>query len=131
MIDHVDVLTAAVALGAADPVEVARVEEHVLDCAICRSELDRMNEIAGQLPLALDPVDAPEGLKWRILEAARDQPQVLRAMVPEPQPVASPVPSRRPTRSRVRFNTMSLLAAAAVVLFAVGLTVGNLVRQSP
>lgn len=131
MIDHVDVLTAAVALGAADPEEAARVEKHVQECAICRSELDRMNEIAAHLPLALDPIPVPHGLKGRILSAARDQPQPLPARAPEPQPVSSPVPLRPPTRSRVRFNTMSLLAAAAVVLFAVGLTVGDLVRQSP
>ncbi|OXM15431.1 anti-sigma factor [Paenibacillus herberti] len=65
------------ALGMLDGGERVRMETHVQDCAECRQELGRLQELLGLLPLAAEQVDPPEGMKKRVLDA------VLRGSAPE------------------------------------------------
>ncbi|SDT32261.1 Putative zinc-finger [Paenibacillaceae bacterium GAS479] len=65
------------ALGMLDGGERVRMETHVQDCAECKQELDRLQELLGLLPLAAEQVDPPEGMKKRVLNA------VLRGPAPE------------------------------------------------
>ena len=63
-------LLAPVALGAADPTEIARVEAHAARCAICREELENLR--AGVAMLAADvPQEEPSPrLKASLIEPA-------------------------------------------------------------
>jgi anti-sigma-K factor RskA len=148
VIDHVLEDVPAYAVGALDRAELARMEEHLRECAGCRAEVYSASEVAASIPLALDRVEPGPELKSRILAAARvepAQPEGLDALkndnaalrapsqtqsdVPA-SPSAQPLPFRRTPRSRAPFYAVSLLAAAAVVVFALGATLGHLLQPS-
>lgn len=67
-------LIAAVALGAATPEEVSRVERHAATCVVCSEELDSLRQTAAQLALAAPRHAPPPDLKKRVMrEVARDR----------------------------------------------------------
>ncbi len=64
-------LLAAVALDAADPDEVAAVEEHARTCRECHEELAGLRAAAGLLALAHDELEPPPGIRDRLMDAVR------------------------------------------------------------
>jgi anti-sigma factor RsiW len=64
---------AAYALDALDDDERRAYEAHLAGCEQCRAELAGLTDTAGALGLAADAVDPPQGLRGRILDAARDE----------------------------------------------------------
>jgi anti-sigma factor RsiW len=64
---------AAYALDALDDDERQAYEAHLAGCEQCRADLAGLTDTAGALGLAADAADPPEGLRGRILDAARDE----------------------------------------------------------
>jgi anti-sigma-K factor RskA len=83
--DHnrVEELLAGHALGVLDPDDSALVEralvEHVPECTRCRRALGGFEALAGDLALAAAPAVPPDGLRRRVLWAARRPPGRARA----------------------------------------------------
>ncbi|GAB6992062.1 anti-sigma factor domain-containing protein [Paenibacillus pini] len=55
------------AIGGLDPAETAEFEEHLQTCAACQELVQELREVVGLLPLAVEDVQPPEGMKARIL----------------------------------------------------------------
>ncbi len=64
-------LIAPVALGAAEPHEVARVEAHAAECAVCREELGSLRAGADVLGVAVPQMDPPPDLKASLMATVR------------------------------------------------------------
>ena len=105
-------------LGGLDDGDTDRLDAHLLDCAECRSELDR-----------LAPV--PELLQ-RLPEAQREDSEsgpiaLVASAKPSPERIESLLRKMRDERSREnRLARVRWLAAAAVVLIAAAIGVGVL-----
>lgn len=117
-------LLAAVALGAADPTETARVETHAARCAICREELEALR--AGASVLAVDvPQHVPSpALRESLMSTVRAE-AAQRAAEAEAQATPAPAPrapARRPWRRWLTPGPAIAVACTALVLL-VGLTV--------
>ena len=103
--DDVHELIAAYAIGALEPDEEARYEDHLARCATCREELTSFRDTAGFLAYGAQPVDPPPGLRERILEQARaERPNVVPL---------------RPRRPNVMWASAAALAACAAVALAI------------
>ena len=98
-------LTAAYALDALDADERSAYERHLADCDQCRADLRDLGGTVGALSLATEGPAPPDGLRERILVAAREEG-------------SSNVVAIRPRRSRVH------VAVAAAAVAAVGLAIG-------
>jgi anti-sigma-K factor RskA len=111
-------LISAHALDALDEREARLVEEHVVECAECASELDTLREVAGALAFAAPDAPPPPGLRDRILASAAPS-------------VEAPAPVRtRPVRARRRMGLpwrgLAIgLGAASVALAAVALVLAG------
>jgi anti-sigma-K factor RskA len=68
--DEVDDLVAAFSLGAVSDVEGALVRSHLPDCPECQATLLRMTEVVAVLPLSLEEIAPPDGLRERLLASA-------------------------------------------------------------
>jgi anti-sigma-K factor RskA len=99
-------LTAGYALDALDPDEREEYERHLAGCAQCQEELAAFWEVTGALALASDGPAPPPGLRERILDAARAEPQT--------------VVSLDEARKRRRPPVLTAVAAIAAVV-AIGL----------
>jgi anti-sigma-K factor RskA len=64
-------ILAAHALGALDPEEATRVEEHLEGCAECRAELEEWRDTASALAFTASPAEPSPTLRSRILETVR------------------------------------------------------------
>ncbi|MDQ6781602.1 MAG: anti-sigma factor [Candidatus Eremiobacteraeota bacterium] len=58
-------------LGAVSDEEARRIEAHARECAACREDIRQLRDVSGVLPLASPQMDAPAGLKAKILAAAQ------------------------------------------------------------
>lgn len=109
------------ALQALNADQAAQVRAHLQDgCRACTAELAEIEAVLAELPLSLDPVAPPAGLRTRLQERVRatsEQPRLQSA--PPPQ---SPPPSRR------RW-VEPLIAAAAAAAITAGVFWGKLDRQ--
>lgn len=68
---HVDDLLPGYALGCLDAQEERQVIEHLAECARCRAELERYDQVAADLPLAVAMSEPAPELKQRLLSRAR------------------------------------------------------------
>ena len=118
-------LLAPVALGAADPTEIARVEAHASRCALCREELENLR--AGVAMLAVDvPQEEPSPrLKASLMSTVRAEAAERAAAAEEASP-----PSRTPVPAASGWSWRRLLTpgpaiaiACSLVVLLVGLTV--------
>jgi Anti-sigma-K factor rskA/Putative zinc-finger len=100
-------LTAGYALDALDPDERRAYEAHLAECERCQEELGSFWETTQALAVAAYSPAPSDGLRDRILAAARAEPQNV-------------VPFE-PRRSRVAPVLGAVAAVAAVVALAVGL----------
>lgn len=74
---HVIDLIPAYALDCLDEVETNAVAAHLAGCASCRQELQRYQQLADLLPLALVQTDPPPSVKNKLMEnATRTQPPI-------------------------------------------------------
>ncbi|MHB8510241.1 MAG: anti-sigma factor [Candidatus Dormibacteria bacterium] len=103
--------SASFALGLLERDEDAEVRAHVAGCDPCRRAIDEMVEVVGVLPLSLDPVAPPAGLRERILAAATAEPGLPARIVQLP---------RKPVHGFTRVSRFAGWAAAAAVVVAVG-----------
>lgn len=113
---------APVALGAAAPHEVARVEAHAEECPVCREELARLRAAADLLALAVPQHEPSPELKRSLMATVRAEAQARAALEAPPPP-----PRRRPWR--VRGLRAWPAAAVAAGLAAVALAVGLVVQS--
>lgn len=110
--DDVHALSGAYAVDALDPAERTWFEEHLRECADCREEVDGLRETVAQLGSedAIAPSAAVRDAVLGAISTTRPLPPL-----PSPQVVAPPIDlaaRRRTTR------TLPLLVAAAAVLIA-------------
>jgi hypothetical protein len=134
---EVEELVGAIALGALPAAEAIDVEQHLVDCATGHAELRELYEVVALLPLACDEVEPPSRLLGGILAAAVEgRAQALggqgegsddshrHGLVAKPKPSASP--SITPFRTRSAWFSPFGLAAAAMLLIAIGLGAWNI-----
>jgi hypothetical protein len=89
---------------------------HLAECASCRDWLSNLSEIELRVPYL--PVPPSDSAKARLLKLLREPP-----LVPESMRVVPPVLPFTPPKERgLRKLSVALALAAAVVLFAVGLS---------
>ncbi len=117
------------ALGAAEPDEVAQVEEHVVACASCREELAGLRGAADVLALAVPQHDPSPALRDSLMTR-------VRAEAAERQAAAEEGPERAPRRSmgsrmRGALSSIRPWPAVAVVAVIAALLLGwNIVLQT-
>lgn len=75
--EHVYDLLPGYALGCLDASEELHVSEHLASCEHCRADLKRYDWVVGELPMALEMSDPPQGLKERIMTRAQQSSQPL------------------------------------------------------
>jgi len=120
-------LIAPVALGAADPQEIARVEAHAAECAVCREELGSLRSAAGVLAVAVPQRDPSPDLKASLMRTVRAE-AAERADAAEAEP-ARPAP--RPRRGRLRWIGLHPWPVVAVVASLAALLLGwNIALQA-
>ena len=120
-------LIAPVALGAAAPHEIARVEAHAQQCAVCGEELASLRAAADVLAIAVPQHDPPPSLKDGLMATVRAE--AAERAGEEPQ-AAPPAPARRRGEGRARrfFGIPAWPAAAAVAaIVALALAIGLVV----
>ncbi len=64
---------AAYVLGALQPEEAAELERHLEGCTECRAELRWLQPAVDLLPEKVERIDAPAGLRARIVEQVREE----------------------------------------------------------
>ncbi len=110
--DEISELLGAYALDAVEDDERAVVEEHLVDCARCRAEVEEHREVATLL--AHGGGDAPEGVWHRISASLDESPPDLRLVATAPHP---------PSLRLVPRLAVAAAAAAVVVVGVLGLQV--------
>jgi hypothetical protein len=110
---------AAYSLGALDAAARQEVEQHLAGCAECRQLASELAETADLLPLALataSPVQPPDDLKARVLQAAQT-----------PAPLSAGASNEPPRQWNAPWDAgrwRALAAAAAVIVLALSLAWG-------
>lgn len=109
-------LLAPVALGAADPAEIARVEAHAAECAVCREELAGLRSAAGVLAVAVPQRDPSPELRSNLMATVRAEAADRAA---ETSPTPAP-PGREGLGARMRrawpsFRPWPVVAVAAAI----------------
>jgi anti-sigma-K factor RskA len=115
-------LSGAYAVDALDGEERAQFEEHLAECAECRSEVDSLRQAAALLA-ETTATTPPTGLRDRVLSGIT----TVRPLPPEQ--AAAPVVSLESRRRRR--TTAWLVAAAAVVAIGGGAVVWQQVDDGP
>jgi hypothetical protein len=115
--DSLRELIAPVALGAAEPQEITRVEAHAAECPVCREELAGLRAAAGVLAVVVPQEEPPPALKeaiMRVVRAEAGERADEDAAAERP-----PAPRRRPGRWPSVLGpwpALAAVAAAAVLL---------------
>lgn len=102
---------AAYLLGALEPGEAAELERHLAGCAECEEELRRLRPAVQALPETVERLEAPAGLRGRLMEQVRSEAAGSQDASPP-----------RPAAPRWRFGLRPLagLAALALIVAAIG-----------
>jgi Anti-sigma-K factor rskA/Putative zinc-finger len=127
--DAIRDLLAPVALGAAEPDEVARVEAHAAECAVCREELAGLRAASDVLALAVPQRDPSPALRASLMATVRAEAAERQAAAEQP----SPAPARPGFGERLRgaFSWVRPWPAVAVVAAIAALLLGwNIVLQT-
>lgn len=125
---HIDDAGAYVLRALSDEERISFVA-HLQECAICRAEVEELQVVADQLPMAAPQMVPPPDLRNRIMAVVESEAALLRAAGPD----ADVVPAR-PTKLRDRMWWPSWLvspgfaAALASCLLLVGLGAGILLE---
>ena len=119
-------LLAPVALGAAEPDEVARVEAHTAECAVCREELSGLRAASDVLALAVPQREPSPALRESLMATVRAEAAERQAA--EQIPAA---PARPGLGERLRSSWLRPWPAVAVVAAVAALLLGwNIVLQT-
>lgn len=133
---EVDDLIAAYSLGAVDEPEAAAVRRHLPDCPECQDTLLRMTEVVAVLPLSLEEVAPPEGLRERLLASAAVDAAVMSASLGSDGPIAGrPATGPAPGAGRLLFlrrvpNWAPVAAAAVLLVALLGWNLGLQTRKT-
>lgn len=93
--NHVHDLLPGYAVGALEPDEANRVDEHVLSCWLCRTELAAYQDVAGQVGLsAYAEVEPSPQLKERLMQRVQAAQRLKQAAAPA-------APARRAPAARL------------------------------
>lgn len=140
--DQIEELAGAFALDALPADESAAVLAHLASCPDAHELIGELVEVAGLLPFLVDEVEPPTSLRSNLIAAAlasEDAPaspamsnpaagSVRQGMLQAvPGRDAGAAPSRRSNRSR--WLSPALMAAAALLVVAVGLGIWNVGLQ--
>ncbi|HTI33556.1 MAG TPA: anti-sigma factor [Miltoncostaea sp.] len=123
-------LIAPVALGAAAPHEIARVEAHAAQCAVCGEELAALRAAADVLAVAVPQHDPPPALKASLMATVRAE---AAERAGEEPPATASAPRRREARAGRRhvFGIPAWPAAAALAtIVALALAIGLVLTTS-
>lgn len=117
-------LIAPVALGAAEPHEIARVGAHVAECAVCREELASLRAAAGVLAVAVPQREPSPDLRASLM-------RTVRAEAAERAGAAEPERASHPRRSPLRGIRLRPWPVVAVVASLAALLLGwNIALQA-
>lgn len=111
-------MLAAHALGALDPLEARRVEEHLDACSECRSEMEEWRDTASALAYTAPAAEPSPALRSIILEAVRESGARPVSKVSTEQK-AEAAPSNvieMPRRAWNRAQTFTAIAASIAIL---------------
>jgi hypothetical protein len=122
-------LVAPVALGAAAPHEIARVEAHAAECAVCGEELAALRSGADVLAVAVPQHDPPPSLKDALMATVRAEAAERAGAVAE-EPAPAPAPRRRERRRRFLGIPAWPAAAALATIVALALAIGLVLTTS-
>ena len=106
-------LIAPVALGAAAPHEIARVEGHAAECAVCREELASLRAAADVLAVAVPLREPSVDLKASIMKVVRAEAGERQDAAAQADSPAAAMP--RPAPARRRWFAMPAWPVAATV----------------
>ena len=120
-------LIAPVALGAAAPHEIARVEAHAEECAVCGEQLASLRAAADVLAIAVPQHDPPPSLKDSLMATVRAEAAERAGEEPVAEPAARP---RREGRRRFLGIPAWPAAAAVAAIVALALAIGLVVSTS-
>jgi anti-sigma-K factor RskA len=105
-------------LGALPELEAQAFERHVMSCAECRDEVERLRQAAETLPRSVEQFEPPPGLRRSLMD-------VVAAEARERAGEGARAPSRRFGLPRLAVGWPRLAwAAAALVLVGAGLGLG-------
>ena len=118
-------LIAPVALGAAAPHEIARVEGHAAECAVCREELASLRAAADVLAVAVPLREPSADLKASIMkvvnaEAGERQEAAAAGTAPPTAPAPRPGPARRRWFGMPAWPVAATIASVVVLLIGWG-----------
>jgi anti-sigma-K factor RskA len=121
--DDASELLASMALDALDEETQGRMEEHILTCPECRGELDELREVASALgnTYEVPPEDLWSKISTRLYETDpfdTPSPPVFLSDV-------DPARRHRVQRARSLISTVSLAAAAAIIVLGLNLASTN------
>ena len=83
-------LAAAVALDAADPVELARVEAHAAECPDCAARLDEFREASAAMALLVPQIEPPKTSRTRLMASVAPEPRSRFPLRLWPRPLRVP-----------------------------------------
>ena len=111
-------------LGALSDSERASFEGHLVDCAECRNEVERLRPAADLLPRSVEQVEPPPSLKRSLMEVVEREAEE-RDGAPEGKRARTPIGER--LRGLLGGSLRPALVGAAVVLaVAIGFGIGQL-----
>ena len=109
---------AAYVLGALAPQEAETFRRHMADCAICRDEVARFEQVSNAMAMAPHQLSAPKELRGRVLD-------VVRAEAKQTAEAPKRSFSER-ARGRIPRPAIALAAIAAVAAaLVIGLVIGS------
>jgi anti-sigma factor RsiW len=114
--------TGAYVLRALADTELRAFAAHLESCASCRQEVEELQAVADQLPMAAPQLVPPPDLRNRIMSVVESEAQLLRAAGPEADRV--PATPRRPPRERFRWTRIFVSPGIAASLAAVFVFLG-------
>ena len=120
-------LIAPVALGAAAPHEIARVEAHAAQCAVCGEELAALRAAADVLAVAVPQHDPPPTLKDTLMATVRAEAAERAGEEPAAE---APAPRRRERGRRFLGIPAWPAAAALATIVALALAIGLVLSTS-
>ena len=122
------------ALGILEPEDRPRMEHHLADCNVCRSELHELDAAVNLLPLAVDqvqPRSSARGLLLARMQSEQDHPPAPPRATVRPHEASLPRPgtTRRPLwamGSVFAAMSIALIALAAWNLLPIGTSDGSM-----